>query len=338
LQQLKLYRSGSFFDFSTKNRIIYSYIHDVRATVAAGNFNYRVPALAKTARCVRALETPAGDGGSSSIEHRESFIHSMMLRAAGRQGWLLAVVGLLGLIRSSAAQSDEPPCADDPDGSLAAFGGCAAVVSMGCDLDLNTVSPDTPVGTIVSGLCPVSCDACPSAGQCVDVADGDPALGELDTCAAVVAAADGNCYRVPGANADSMQPHCTWDGICDPTGCERTATCLGDAAVCHTDQEVCEDYCGSDDSPATWCSGGDGTVASATSLIGEVCPHSCGWCAEPDRFLKFENIAAPYCVTHQPAFCIPVAGHCDYKPEACGEAEDPGTFVSRSDAIVCRVQ
>jgi hypothetical protein len=262
----------------------------------------------------------------------------MMLRAAGRQGWLLAVVGLLGLIRSSAAQSDEPPCADDPDGSLAAFGGCAAVVSMGCDLDLNTVSPDTPVGTIVSGLCPVSCDACPSAGQCVDVADGDPALGELDTCAAVVAAADGNCYRVPGANADSMQPHCTWDGICDPTGCERTATCLGEAAVCHTDQEVCEDYCGSDDSPATWCSGGDGTVASATSLIGEVCPHSCGWCAEPDRFLKFENIAAPYCVTHQPAFCIPVAGHCDYKPEACGEAEDPGTRVSRSDTIVCRVQ
>ena len=111
--------------------------------------------MAKTARCVRALETPAGDGGSSSIEHRESFIHSMMLRAAGRQGWLLAVVGLLGLIRGSAAQSDEPPCADDPDGSLAAFGGCAAVVSMGCDLDLNTVSPDTPVGTIVSGLCPV---------------------------------------------------------------------------------------------------------------------------------------------------------------------------------------
>ena len=58
-------------------------------------------------------------------------------------------------------------CADDRDGTLASFGGCAAVVPpLGCAIDLSTVHPAMiPVGTLVSDLCPVSCDACPAAGE-----------------------------------------------------------------------------------------------------------------------------------------------------------------------------
>ena len=73
------------------------------------------------------------------------------------------------------AQSVPPPppprtsgeCADDRDGTLASFGGCAAVVPpLGCAIDLSTVHPAMiPVGTLVSDLCPVSCDACPAAGE-----------------------------------------------------------------------------------------------------------------------------------------------------------------------------
>ena len=61
-------------------------------------------------------------------------------------------------------------CADDRDGTLASFGGCAAVVPpLGCAIDLSTVrtlhSAMIPVGTFVSDLCPVSCDACPAVGE-----------------------------------------------------------------------------------------------------------------------------------------------------------------------------
>eukprot|EP01043_Picozoa_sp_COSAG02_P094941 COSAG02_NODE_31342_length_535_cov_0.903670_1_plen_88_part_10 len=81
--------------------------------------------------------------------------------ACARQAtWLVTVTVLLAAIVR--AQDNEttvhPPaaaCADDPSASLTAFGGCAAVVAMGCDTDLNTVNPAAPAGTFVSALCPV---------------------------------------------------------------------------------------------------------------------------------------------------------------------------------------
>eukprot|EP01052_Picozoa_sp_SAG31_P021607 SAG31_NODE_1679_length_7544_cov_3.239758_5_plen_162_part_00 len=79
----------------------------------------------------------------------------------------LVAAAMAALAHSGRAQQLPPECADDQDGALASFaGGCAALVPhLGCTIDLNTVSPTIPVGTLVSDLCPVSCDACPAAGE-----------------------------------------------------------------------------------------------------------------------------------------------------------------------------
>ena len=65
-------------------------------------------------------------------------------------------------------------CTDDRDGVLASYGGCAVLVpELGCAMDLNTYQSAIPVGTLVSDLCPVSCDACPAARE----ESGHPACG-----------------------------------------------------------------------------------------------------------------------------------------------------------------
>ena len=55
-----------------------------------------------------------------------------------------------------------PVCIDDPDGQVAAFGGCAAILNFGCDTDMGSISP-APMGTIVKVICPASCGECPDS-------------------------------------------------------------------------------------------------------------------------------------------------------------------------------
>eukprot|EP01052_Picozoa_sp_SAG31_P020698 SAG31_NODE_1569_length_7855_cov_13.073234_1_plen_185_part_10 len=79
-------------------------------------------------------------------------------------------------------------CADDPDGQVASFGtDCATVEGQfGCTTDLSsTGAPGVPVGTLVSAVCPASCDSCPAPPlACADDPDGQVASFGTD-CAAV---------------------------------------------------------------------------------------------------------------------------------------------------------
>ena len=56
--------------------------------------------------------------------------------------------------------------ADDPNGDLVAHGvTCQQVVALGCDTDLHAMQPELPEGSLVSMLCPVSCNACRRTGM-----------------------------------------------------------------------------------------------------------------------------------------------------------------------------
>ena len=56
--------------------------------------------------------------------------------------------------------------ADDPNGALVAHGvTCQQVVALGCDTDLHAMQPELPEGSLVSMLCPVSCNACQRTGM-----------------------------------------------------------------------------------------------------------------------------------------------------------------------------
>ena len=71
--------------------------------------------------------------------------------------------------RSSAARRLQGACdgyEDDPNGALVAHGvTCQQVVALGCDTDLHVMQPELPEGSLVSMLCPVSCNACQRTGM-----------------------------------------------------------------------------------------------------------------------------------------------------------------------------
>jgi len=55
---------------------------------------------------------------------------------------------------------------DDPNGALVTHGvTCQQVVALGCDTDLHAMQPELPEGSLVSMLCPVSCNACQRTGM-----------------------------------------------------------------------------------------------------------------------------------------------------------------------------
>jgi hypothetical protein len=58
----------------------------------------------------------------------------------------------------SGGQTLAPECEDDPYNMLP--GTCATVLHMGCGTDLHTLNPALPEGSLISVVCPVSCDAC----------------------------------------------------------------------------------------------------------------------------------------------------------------------------------
>jgi hypothetical protein len=59
---------------------------------------------------------------------------------------------------TSGTDGPETGCEDDPAGVLAEFGGCAAVLPMGCDFDLSSADPTMPEGSLISLICTASCN------------------------------------------------------------------------------------------------------------------------------------------------------------------------------------
>eukprot|EP01052_Picozoa_sp_SAG31_P008924 SAG31_NODE_459_length_15396_cov_5.092502_2_plen_289_part_00 len=66
-------------------------------------------------------------------------------------------------------QDENPACkdfVDDPNGELAATGvDCQQVLLLGCDTDLHLSAPAMPEGSLVSLVCPVSCNECHRSGM-----------------------------------------------------------------------------------------------------------------------------------------------------------------------------
>eukprot|EP01043_Picozoa_sp_COSAG02_P046561 COSAG02_NODE_4367_length_5445_cov_2.017770_1_plen_460_part_00 len=192
---------------------------------------------------------------------------------------------------------------------LGVGGTCEAVVAAtngDCSITSAELDQTLPVGIPVGMICPASCYWCSGhtpagSGVCADVEDGDAMLGDAGSCAAAIDEANGDCSRPPGAVG--MAAHCSWTGDCSG-GCEASATCAGDAAVCHTSQVLCEGVC-SAEHQASWCDGpGDGGVPT----LGELCPRSCGWCSSPLDFLRLDLVNKSFCVHHEAASCLPADG------------------------------
>ena len=92
------------------------------------------------------VQGPAGHEVTGSADHLSTAVHFQPSR---RQ-----------LEEDSGPPS--PPvagCVDDPSGMLSKLGGCGAAVPLGCATDLHSVDTTAPVGSVVSLICPLSCDA-----------------------------------------------------------------------------------------------------------------------------------------------------------------------------------
>jgi hypothetical protein len=72
-------------------------------------------------------------------------------------------------------------CTDDPDGTLADYGGCPEIVLMGCETDLHSVNEALPVGTLVKLVCPRACGTCGTAPAKEISAHGCPADYAVDS-------------------------------------------------------------------------------------------------------------------------------------------------------------
>lgn len=59
------------------------------------------------------------------------------------------------------AEGTDSSCTDDPMGVVAAGGAtCGQIVMLGCTYDVSAMVPTAPTGTLISALCPLSCDMC----------------------------------------------------------------------------------------------------------------------------------------------------------------------------------
>ena len=83
--------------------------------------------------------------------------------------WLL--LSLCCLVFSAGASAQ---CVDDPGGMLAASGApsCQILKSLGCDVDLHSMSPAAPVGSFVKVMCPAACGVCDGGGVVVAAKNG----------------------------------------------------------------------------------------------------------------------------------------------------------------------
>eukprot|EP01051_Picozoa_sp_SAG22_P005395 SAG22_NODE_319_length_12493_cov_33.326475_1_plen_635_part_00 len=117
-----------------------------------------------------------------------------LVNPAAPEGTLVSLLCPVSCETCSLSVAQPETCTDDPDGVLVSFGGCAAVVGMGCGTDLHSVNPAAPEGSLVSLLCPVSCEDCPEPvpepepEPCAD--DPGGVLMSFGGCAAVVGMGD----------------------------------------------------------------------------------------------------------------------------------------------------
>jgi hypothetical protein len=213
-------------------------------------------------------------------------------------------------------------CVDDPNGVLAATGGCAAVLPLGCDTDLNTVDATAPVGTLVSLFCPASCDeGCATAGDTVDTACVDDPDGHLAAMGSSCAAAVGGGCSSGGGNslvAMACPVACGTCGQCQSAMC-RMGHCsdadagsdeLGGFADCAAAVAAAGGDCS-----ASWPSGGSGE-------LGLVCAHSCGWCFNFADMEDPTKLDVPTCASMTIAACAATDPADPAKAATCRAAVD----------------
>eukprot|EP01052_Picozoa_sp_SAG31_P024236 SAG31_NODE_2048_length_6565_cov_2.692700_6_plen_329_part_00 len=103
---------------------------------------------------------------------------------------------------------------DDPSGNLAATGvDCEQVLLLGCDTDLHRSQPEMPEGSLVSILCPVSCNECHRSGMAKIIeaplqCQWDHLDGRVDEANEVCCGEDPNRACARGAPPRECPPLC----------------------------------------------------------------------------------------------------------------------------------
>lgn len=91
-------------------------------------------------------------------------------------GWHMPVAKEGMSLRRLLQAEDAATCPDDPYGALSASGtSCADLIAQfsgDCSVDLNTLSPQAPVGSFLRVLCPKSCSWCYKADKALVIGDG----------------------------------------------------------------------------------------------------------------------------------------------------------------------
>ena len=175
-------------------------------------------------------------------------------------------------------------CDDDPDGVLASYGiGCRALLPMGCDTDLHSVSEDVAAGTFVSVVCPSSCAAClesPDDGGCTDDPDGMLASAGMACDQVVPMGCDTDMHSVEPA-----APEGTFVSLLCPSSCAACPASPDDTQVCAAPPAICTDWRTDTASWVTWvqdnCEGSkvpcEDPPPPCQQMIA-ACHHGNDWC------------------------------------------------------------
>jgi len=211
------------------------------------------------------------------------------------------------VVAPTSAPATPADCEDDPTGDVAKAGvTCGLLKGMGCSLDLSTVNPTTPKGTLTWHVCPKSCEQCtawvkdfgggaasapaPAAAVCKDDPTGDVAKAGV-TCGLLKGM--GCSLDLSTVNPTTPKGTLTWH-VC-PESCEQCSAWVKDfgggaapapapaAAVCKDDPtgDVAKAGVTCGLLKGMGCSLDLSTVNPTTpkgTLTWHVCPESCEQC------------------------------------------------------------
>ena len=230
-------------------------------------------------------------------------MHSICDEYGMEEGDVCARTSACDLCRESCV--DAPLCTDDKLGALAAYGFvCPDVLSYlgaSCDQDLHVYAPEViPSGSLVSAICPVTCDTCvptstPADSTCVTECETSAACTSDISVVSRCALLDnrGEALVCARATMDDVQnPVVTAAGVSD-VHCPAHSARETPSAQCHEQCEASDVCTQAPDEDhefhgtqvaamigAFGCSWSFETVLgiSPSLQINNICPHACGDC------------------------------------------------------------
>jgi len=123
-------------------------------------------------------------------------------------------------------------CKDDPTGEVAKAGvTCGLLKGMGCSLDLSTLNPAAPKGTLTWHVCPDSCDQCSAWMEMASSATDSNSVVASDSCRDNDSALPATCSFLKAID----------EGTCSSFGSMCQKTCGLCKPEAHSGEEECDD-------------------------------------------------------------------------------------------------